>query len=99
MSDPIDPKEFEGISGIVAKPMERVNVRSRESQVTQSAWKLEVTSPKGAGAILVVEVSPQETHYRGEGLFLGWSQERLAGAYRALAPKTDDTDPEMPQLG
>lgn len=99
MTDPIDPKAFEGISGIVAKPLERVNVRSRESQVTQSAWKLEVTSPKGSGAILVVEISPQQTLYRGEGLFLGWSQERLAGAYRALAPKSEDTDPELPQLG
>ncbi len=99
MGDPIEPKDFEGLVGIVAKPLERVNVRSRASQVTRSAWRLEVTSPRGNGAILMVEVSPQETHYRGEGIFLGWSQERLGGAYRALAPRTDDTDPEMPQLG
>jgi hypothetical protein len=99
LSDPSKPEAVEDFSGIVGKPLERVNVRSRSSQITRSAWKLEATSANGIGSILMVEVSPEEIHYRGEGIFLGWSQARLAAAYKALAPKSDDTEPDLPQLG
>jgi hypothetical protein len=99
LSNPVEPKDFEGLNALVAKALERVDVRSRSNQVTRSAWRLEVTSPSGGGAILLVEVTPAEAHYRGEGIFLGWAQERLAAAYDALAPKSTDKDPELPQLG
>ena len=48
-----------------------------------------------------IEVSAQETYYRGDGLFLGWSQERLAEAYQTLSRPTDggDSDLTFPQLG
>jgi hypothetical protein len=87
------------IQGLVAKSLERVHVRSRHSDVTQSAWRLETTSSNGTGAITLVEISTSESHYRGEGTFLGWSQEELAIAYRELIPKSSDSGPETPQLG
>jgi hypothetical protein len=37
--------------------------------------------------------------YRGEGVFLGWPQERLAAAYAALLPRDDAPPPEFMQLG
>ena len=99
MSDALEPKKLDGFNGIVAKPLERVDVRSRASQVTRAAWKLEASSSNGDGAIVLVEVSVQEIHYRGEGIFLGWPQESLALAYQALLPKSDEADPLSPQLG
>jgi hypothetical protein len=87
------------IQGLVTKSLERVQVRSRHNDITQSAWRLETTSPNGTGAITLVEISPSESHYRGEGTFLGWSQEELAVAYSQLIPKSTDSGPETPQLG
>jgi len=46
-----------------------------------------------------VEISPEEMFYRGEGVFLGWRQERMAAAYLALLPKPEDDHFEMQQLG
>jgi hypothetical protein len=99
LTNPTEPRDFGELRGLVAKPLERVDVRTRSSQVTQSAWRLEVSSPSGGGAIFLVEVSPRENHFRGDGLFLGWPQERLAAAYEALRPKSDEPNPEVPQLG
>ncbi len=84
---------------MVGQPLERVNVRSRASQVTRSAWRLEAKSPSGSGFIVLAELSPQESYYRGEGIFLGWSQGRLAQAYQTLSPKPPEADPPLPQLG
>jgi len=99
LSNAVEQENLDGLSGVVAKPLERVNVRSRMSQVTRAAWKLEASSPGGDGAIVLVEVNAQEIHYRGEGIFLGWPQERLARAYQALLPKPGEADPVSPQLG
>lgn len=99
MSNAREQEDLDGLNGVVAKPLERVSVRSRLSQVTRAAWKLEASSPSGDGAIVLVEVSPEEIHYRGEGIFLGWPQERLARAYQALLPNPGDADPISPQLG
>ena len=98
MSD-LDPKELEELKQMVAQPLERVNVRSRGSQVTRSAWRLEASSPLGSGAIVLLELSAEESLYRGEGIFLGWPQQKLARAYEALAPRSVESDPELPQLG
>jgi hypothetical protein len=46
-----------------------------------------------------VDLAPGETFYRGEGVFLGWDQDRLAAAYRALLPEPAAPEPESPQLG
>ena len=38
--------------------------------------------------------------FRGEGIFLGWAQDTLDAAYRALVPKApSDVNLNHPQLG
>jgi hypothetical protein len=49
--------------------------------------------------ITLVEVSSAGALYRGDGVFLGWSQERLEAAYRALSPEDDEPGFEPSQLG
>ena len=83
----------------VAKPLERVPVRLRGSGVTLAGWRLEVACDQGAGAIVLVELSPQESCYRGDGVFLGFSQERLAELYRSLTAGAADGHLELLQLG
>ena len=92
-----DPEHPSGLKGVNAQPPQRVPARTREAGFTQSGWRLEVACDEGAGAILLVESGDKE-HYRGEGLFLGWPQERLEKVYRACLPETDETL-ETPQLG
>jgi hypothetical protein len=82
-----------------ARSLERFPIRTRESGVTRSGWRLSVTSGEGDGAIVLVEVSSNEPLYRGEGVFLGWAQERLRCAYDALLPRADDGGFEIAQLG
>jgi hypothetical protein len=57
---------------------------------------MEVDCDEGSGAITFVD----DALYRGEGLFLGWSQEDLAAAY-AGAQKQAEAEPpfELMQLG
>ena len=74
---------------------ERIPVRTRESNVTLSAWRVELSVPRGA--IVLVEIA-QRTVYRGEGALLGSSQDKLANLWRdALPPPEPPTD--IPQLG
>ena len=83
------------LTNAVVRSMERVPIRTRESNVTRSAWRMEVQCDEGAGVITLVD----DGIYRGEGLFLGWSQEDLAAAY-AGAQRHDDGPPfELMQLG
>ena len=79
--------------------LERFLIRLRGGTATQSAWRLSVSSGEGRGAIIFVEISPEEKFYRGEGFFLGWPQERLAAAYRSLLPKPEKDGFELHQLG
>ena len=67
--------------------------------MTQSGWRLELVSREGEGAIVLVEPSPSESFYRGEGTLLGWPAERLETAYRELAPREDGAPFELNQLG
>lgn len=78
---------------------DRFPIRTRGATTTQSAWRLSVDSAEGQGAILFIEISPEETFHRGEGIFLGWPQSQLEAAYRALLPKSEDPPFEIPQLG
>jgi hypothetical protein len=98
-----EPKEQEtelfGLTGLRAQPRERVPIRTRASGVTTSAWRLEIASDQGTGAIVMVEASPGESYYRGEGQFLGWAQERLAALHDALRPRSDQPSIDLPQLG
>ncbi len=88
-----------GLEGATATPPERVPVRTREGRITLAAWRMNVTAPGGSGSIVLVETNVGAV-FRGEGLFLGWAQDTLASAYRALVPKTK-VDPTLnhPQLG
>ncbi|HEY6928512.1 MAG TPA: hypothetical protein VJA66_02445 [Thermoanaerobaculia bacterium] len=79
--------------------IERFLIRMRGGTVTQSAWRLLATADQGQGTIIFVEASAAENFYRGDGVFLGWPQDRLEAAYRALLPKPDEPDFEMHQLG
>jgi hypothetical protein len=88
-----------GLSIPRALSLERFLIRTREGSTTQSAWRLSVASEQGEGAIVFVEVSPEETFFRGDGVFLGWPQDRLAAAYSILLPKPEHDGFEMQQMG
>ena len=98
MSEAI-PEAVPGLTGARATALERIPTRSRESAVTRSSWRLSVASAEGEGAIVLVETSPSEAFFRGEGVFLGWSLDRLQAAYEALRPRSEESAMEMPQLG
>jgi hypothetical protein len=98
-ASPAETKDLSGLTGLCAKPRERLPIRTRSSGVTQSAWRLEVSCDQGTGAIVVAEVSPRESYYRGEGVFLGWTQEELAAVHDALLRRSDEPPFELPQLG
>ncbi len=99
--EPTDQPEspVAGLTNPQGLALERFLIRTRGGSSTQSAWRLVVACGEGQGAIILVEVSPQETFYRGEGIFLGWPQDRLAAAYEALRPKSEEPDFELHQLG
>src|SRR5262245_66024175 len=105
MNDPADaprPPEaapFDGLTHVRADPPERVPIRVRSSGATLSAWRMAISSDQGTGAIVLAEVGPTESHHRGEGIFLGWSQERLGAVYAALLPQDDETTDSGLQLG
>jgi hypothetical protein len=89
-----------GLTQVVAKPLERVPVRQRESSLTTSAWRLEIACDQGRGGIALIELTAQHSFFRGDGIFLGWSQERLGEAYRMLTELgADDSHFELLQLG
>jgi len=84
------------LTNAVVRSMERVPVRTRESNVTRSAWRMEVQCDEGAGAITFLD----DSVYRGDGLFLGMSQEELAAAWTKAQKKPDEEPPfELMQLG
>lgn len=92
------PPLVPGLTDPRALPPERRPIRTRESGVTLSAWCLPVSCLEGEGAIVLLE-SAGQTHYRGDGVFLGWAQSRLEAAYRALVPAPEEERPIFGQLG
>ena len=77
----------------------RVPIRLRESDVTRSAWRMEIDSDDGPGTITRIE-HDGSILWRGEGVFLGASQEQLAAIYNELnAPPDDEPAFELQQLG
>jgi len=81
--------------------VERMSVRARGAAHTFSAWALAVETEQGPGSIVRVEPSPDETFWRGDGVFLGWTSEMLAAAWsdlRATEPEPE-ASPEFQQLG
>jgi hypothetical protein len=79
--------------------LERSPIRARQMSATLSAWRLAISSEQGEGTITLVETSSKEVFYRGDGVFLGWPQDRLASAYAALVPKDEAAPFETQQLG
>jgi hypothetical protein len=84
------------LTNAVVRSLERTPIRTRESNVTRSAWRMEVQADEGSGAITNVD----DAFYRGEGVFLGKSQEELATAWAELQKPTEEEPPfELLQLG
>ena len=98
MDDTVEPL-VPGLTNPRASALDRFLIRLRDGSATQSAWRLAVESDEGQGAIILVEVPPAETFYRAEGVLLGWPQDRLGAAYRALLPEPEADDFHMQQLG
>jgi hypothetical protein len=92
------PKRIAGLSEPEVNPPERVAIRLRESSVTLSAWRMAATAPEGAGALVRVE-TPGGSLFRGEGWFLGWTQEALSAAWAELLPPSESDALDLPQLG
>jgi hypothetical protein len=88
-----------GLTDAHAIALERYAIRTRENGVTRAAWRLEVECAEGPGAIVCVDAEASQTHYRGEGVFLGWPRERLEAAYFALRPVDSSPGFELNQLG
>jgi hypothetical protein len=92
------PTRIAGLTDPVVPPLERVPIRTRESGATLSAWKLAASAPEGTGTVVRVEIG-SGSHYRGEGWFLGWTQEALASAWTALLPPAPVDTFHTQQLG
>jgi len=98
----VDTSRAQAVTGLTdarAVALERYAIRTRENGVTRAAWRLEIQSAEGPGAIVCVDAENDRTHYRGEGVFLGWPQERLEAAYFALRPLDSSPPLELSQLG
>jgi hypothetical protein len=90
---------LEGLTGVRFRTLERVPIRTRESGVTVSAWRLSASAGQGDGSIFSIEASDGGVFWRGEGIFLGWPAERLARAYAKLLPRSEEPPLDLNQLG
>ena len=90
--------QIEGLGEVTATEPARVPLRMRGAAVTTSGWRIAVQAPRGPGSIVLAEHGSQQ-FYRGDGVFLGWAQERLEAAYRALLPPTEGSGGDHLQLG
>jgi hypothetical protein len=88
-----------GLSGVRFLSLERSLIRTRESSATLSAWRLAAAADQGEGTILLLQGPAEGPLFRGEGVFLGWAQEKLAAAYAALRPSPADEAVALNQLG
>jgi len=77
------------------RSLERVPVRTREVIATVSAWQMTVETPGGTGTITLLD----NGSYRGDGVFFGWSHEKLAAEYQRLNTPPDAPKFELQQLG
>ena len=75
-----------GLSGVIPELPERVSIRTRANDLPLHAWRVQIASEQGWGALLRLQIPRQGIHFRGDGVFLGWSQERLAATYQTLHP-------------
>ena len=96
---PAPPDPLGGLTEPRLVSLERVHIRTREAVTTRSAWRLVAATGEGEGTISLIEISPTVSLFRGEGVFLGWSSDRLQSAYRILLPPDTGPDMEFNQLG
>ena len=99
MTDSGEPVLVSGLTRPRRVGLERFPVRTREGVVTVSGWRMTVAAEEGEGTITRVDLSSGAVIHRGEGVFLGWNEERLAAGYAALMPVDEPDSPSMPQLG
>jgi len=91
--------QIEGLGEVSATEPTRTALRMRGAGVTTAGWRISVQAPRGTGNILLAEQAAQR-FYRGDGVFLGWPQERLDAAWRALLPPSEGSSGgDYPQLG
>ena len=84
---------------LTVRSLERAPIRTRDTGVTHSAWRMEIDSDAGSGTITLVDAAEGAPFYRGDGLFLGWAQEQLAETYQRLLAPDDEPPFELMQLG
>ena len=89
---------IEGLGEVRAQRPERFPLRMRGTTNTVSGWRIAVEAPRGPGTIVVADRGA-EIFYRGDGVFLGWPQEKLEAAYRSLLPAPEAPELDFPQLG
>lgn len=95
-----EPRDLEGLQQLRRESVARAPVRLRESAMTLSAWRMETASAQGAGSMVLVDLPSGEQVCRGDGVHLGWSQQRLTSLFRTLSEGADEEPPfEVPQLG
>lgn len=92
-------RDVAGLTNAVVRSFERTSIRMRGSGATQSAWRMEIASDAGKGAIVLIDLPSGQSVYRGDGTFLGWSQQQLAAAYQGLRTEPDEPPFEIHQLG
>ena len=100
---PTETPQFPELDRLLAAPwsstLDRFLLRTREGSSTRSGWRITFASESGTGAIVQVELGDGRTLYRGEGVFLGWTQESLAEGYGRVLPRSDEERFEPTQLG
>jgi hypothetical protein len=92
-------KELPGPGNATVRSLERFPIHTRDTEATQSAWRMEIESDAGRGAIMLIDLSEGQAIYRGEGAFLGWPQDRLAAVFNRLRATPDGPPFELQQLG
>jgi hypothetical protein len=85
--------------GARTEEMARAPVRLRDGTLTLSAWRLHVASEEGPGTITLVEEEADRRYFRGDGTFLGWTQDELNAAWDELSKGPDEPEAPTPQLG
>jgi hypothetical protein len=80
--------QIEGLGEVNATEPTRTPLRLRGASVTTAGWRIAVQASRGPGSIVLAEQGAQR-FYRGDGVFLGWPQDRLEAAYRAMLPPDD----------
>ncbi len=101
MSDETAGRAGFGFTAIVVQPIARSPVRRREDGHTLAAWRLEMSCDQGRGGIVQLDIGAGDLRYRGDGVFLGWPQDRLAEAYLELTKPdgSSSDDVQFIQLG